>query len=172
MYSLIALDIDGTLIGPDGRVSSANRRAVARAREAGVRVVLCTGRSWQESEDVADQAGCDRVLVCRGARPWPIWTSGQHPPLGHPPGDRAGPGRAAGAGGAGPDALRGRGAAGQSTGRGDLPHLSQRRVPPVQAGGGPPRRGAGAGGAAPEQDLCPGRAGDLSVPAEGAGQVP
>ena len=66
MYSLIALDIDGTLIGPDGRVSSANRRAVARAREAGVRVVLCTGRSWQESEDVADQAGCDRVLVCQG----------------------------------------------------------------------------------------------------------
>ena len=66
MYRLIALDIDGTLIGPDGRVSPANREAIARARAAGMKVVLCTGRSWQESEDVADQAGCDRVLVCQG----------------------------------------------------------------------------------------------------------
>ena len=164
MYSLIALDIDGTLIGPDGRVSSANRRAVARAREAGVRVVLCTGRSWQESEDVADQAGCDRVLVCQGGaaladldqrrntRRWDI-----HRETGRALVERL---------------EREELGLMQSTGRGDLPHLSQRRVPPVQAGGGPPRRGAGAGGAAPEQDLCPGRAGDLSVPAEGAGQVP
>lgn len=66
MYRLIALDIDGTLVRPDGSVSEADREAIAHARQSGARVVLCTGRSWQESEEVAEEAGCDRVMVCQG----------------------------------------------------------------------------------------------------------
>ena len=66
MYRLIALDIDGTLIDPEGRVSPANRAAIADARAAGTAVVLCTGRSWQESEELAEEAGCGRKLVCQG----------------------------------------------------------------------------------------------------------
>lgn len=66
MYRLIALDLDGTLLGPDGHVSGANRAAVARARQAGVEVVLATGRSWQESWDVAEEAGCSPLMVCQG----------------------------------------------------------------------------------------------------------
>ncbi|MBL0928311.1 MAG: HAD hydrolase family protein [Phycisphaerales bacterium] len=49
-YRLLALDLDGTLFGPDGRVSAANAAAVARAREAGVTVVICTGRGLAESK--------------------------------------------------------------------------------------------------------------------------
>ncbi|MEO6836333.1 MAG: HAD hydrolase family protein [Candidatus Tumulicola sp.] len=41
---LIALDLDGTLLDSDDGVSPANRRAVAAALAAGVRVVLVTGR--------------------------------------------------------------------------------------------------------------------------------
>lgn len=48
-YDLIALDLDGTLFGPDGRVSQANRDAVQRARDAGIEVVICTGRALVES---------------------------------------------------------------------------------------------------------------------------
>ena len=67
MYRLIALDIDGTLIPPHGTsVSPTVREAIAAARAAGVKVVLCTGRSWQESEELADEAGCDRVMVAQG----------------------------------------------------------------------------------------------------------
>lgn len=66
MYRLIALDIDGTLIQPDGHVSAATRSAIALARSMGMRVVLCTGRSWQESEELAQEAGCDRQMVCQG----------------------------------------------------------------------------------------------------------
>lgn len=49
-YDLLALDLDGTLFGPDGRVSEANRLAVEAARRAGIEVVLCTGRALIESK--------------------------------------------------------------------------------------------------------------------------
>jgi len=48
-YDLIAVDLDGTLFGPDGKVSEANRKAVKAAREAGIEVVICTGRGVAES---------------------------------------------------------------------------------------------------------------------------
>ena len=48
-YRLIALDLDGTLLGPDHRVSAANRAAIADAQAAGALVVPCTGRGWRES---------------------------------------------------------------------------------------------------------------------------
>jgi Cof subfamily protein (haloacid dehalogenase superfamily) len=41
---LIALDLDGTFIRSDGTVSDRNLRAVRRAAEAGVRVVVASGR--------------------------------------------------------------------------------------------------------------------------------
>lgn len=48
-YDLLALDLDGTLLQPDGMISAANRRAVRRAQEAGVQVVLCTGRNVRDA---------------------------------------------------------------------------------------------------------------------------
>ncbi|MEO1235277.1 MAG: HAD-IIB family hydrolase [Planctomycetota bacterium] len=48
-YRLLALDLDGTLLGPDHRVSPANRAALADAHDAGVAVIPCTGRGWRES---------------------------------------------------------------------------------------------------------------------------
>lgn len=41
---LIAVDMDGTLVGPDGRVSERNLAAVRAAEAAGVEVVVATGR--------------------------------------------------------------------------------------------------------------------------------
>jgi Cof subfamily protein (haloacid dehalogenase superfamily) len=41
---LIALDLDGTLLDVDDDISPANRKAIRAALEAGVRVVLVTGR--------------------------------------------------------------------------------------------------------------------------------
>jgi len=46
---MIGIDLDGTLFSRDGRVSEANVRALAKAREAGMLVVPCTGRAWRES---------------------------------------------------------------------------------------------------------------------------
>lgn len=44
MYKLVALDMDGTLLNPDGRISAANQAAIAAARAHGVTVVLASGR--------------------------------------------------------------------------------------------------------------------------------
>jgi Cof subfamily protein (haloacid dehalogenase superfamily) len=54
-YRLIGIDLDGTLLNREGRVSERNRAALIAARDAGVRVVPCTGRSWAESRKVIEQ---------------------------------------------------------------------------------------------------------------------
>ncbi len=41
---LIAIDMDGTLIGSDGRISDRNRTALLAAEEGGVEIVIATGR--------------------------------------------------------------------------------------------------------------------------------
>ena len=49
-YDILALDLDGTLLGPTGGVSDANIDAVNAARKAGIEVVICTGRGPVESK--------------------------------------------------------------------------------------------------------------------------
>jgi len=67
-YRLIAIDLDGTLLSPDGTVSAANRAAIARAQDAGVTVVPCTGRAWHESHAAIDGiGGLDRGVFVTGA---------------------------------------------------------------------------------------------------------
>jgi Cof subfamily protein (haloacid dehalogenase superfamily) len=46
MIRLIALDIDGTLLDSHGNIPEDNRRAIARAIDQGVEVVLATGRRY------------------------------------------------------------------------------------------------------------------------------
>lgn len=64
MIRLIALDLDGTLLDPAGQVTQATRDAVAAARNAGVRVVLSTGRAVPEAVRYIREAGCDKLAVC------------------------------------------------------------------------------------------------------------
>ena len=54
-YGIIALDLDGTLLDGGGKISAANRAAIAAAQAAGVLVVPNTGRSWRESRKVLRQ---------------------------------------------------------------------------------------------------------------------
>jgi len=46
-FKLAAIDIDGTLLGPDGAISEANGKAVKRLQQAGLQVVLASGRHYQ-----------------------------------------------------------------------------------------------------------------------------
>lgn len=57
MIRAVFLDLDGTLVGAEDRVSPGVRDAVRRVREAGCEVVLCTGRSRVTTEPVAEQLG-------------------------------------------------------------------------------------------------------------------
>ncbi|HYN15895.1 MAG TPA: Cof-type HAD-IIB family hydrolase [Terriglobales bacterium] len=60
---LLAIDIDGTLLDPQFQVSPANLAALTRAREAGVEIVLVTGRRHQFALPVAQSLGFDVWLI-------------------------------------------------------------------------------------------------------------
>jgi HAD superfamily hydrolase (TIGR01484 family) len=44
MYKLIAIDMDGTLLKEDKTISKENYSAIQKAKKAGVKIVLATGR--------------------------------------------------------------------------------------------------------------------------------
>ena len=67
-YRLLAIDLDGTLLCPKGRVSPENLDAIANALEAGLTVVPCTGRGWREAKHVLDQIpGLETGIFVTGA---------------------------------------------------------------------------------------------------------
>ncbi len=63
-YRILALDVDGTLLDPDGALRPRTADAVARASQAGIRAVLCTGRRYRRAWPIAHQLGLDAPLVC------------------------------------------------------------------------------------------------------------
>ncbi|RUL88853.1 HAD family hydrolase [Tautonia sociabilis] len=63
-FKLLALDVDGTLIGKDGVLRPSTAAAVSRAAAAGIRPVLCTGRRYRRALPVARQLGLDAPVVC------------------------------------------------------------------------------------------------------------
>jgi len=54
---LLAIDLDGTLLDPNGLVRPVVRDAIATVREAGVTVVIATGRSPMGARDVCLELG-------------------------------------------------------------------------------------------------------------------
>lgn len=65
---LIAIDIDGTLLDSGGNLPARNRRAVRRALDAGLHVVLATGRAFHHAVPIARKlAGGITLIVSNGA---------------------------------------------------------------------------------------------------------
>lgn len=56
-YKLLALDLDGTTISPDGSVRPATIAAIRRALDAGLLIAFATGRNYSESKPILDQIG-------------------------------------------------------------------------------------------------------------------
>ena len=64
----LAIDLDGTLLGPDDQVSGRNRAALEAARAAGLHVIIATARWYQNAERVAVTLGLHGpVIACSGA---------------------------------------------------------------------------------------------------------
>jgi len=63
MYRLLAVDIDGTLVNSRDELSDPTRDALIRAGEAGIHVVLATGRRYSRSVHLAEPLGIDVPLV-------------------------------------------------------------------------------------------------------------
>jgi Cof subfamily protein (haloacid dehalogenase superfamily) len=60
---LLAVDIDGTLLNPQFRISDGDRAAMRRAHEEGVEVVLVTGRRHAFALPIALELGFDFWLI-------------------------------------------------------------------------------------------------------------
>jgi hypothetical protein len=60
---LIALDVDGTLLDDNHRISANNRDTIRRAAEQGVSIVLCTGRGSMSAKPVMDELGLEGVMI-------------------------------------------------------------------------------------------------------------
>jgi 5-amino-6-(5-phospho-D-ribitylamino)uracil phosphatase len=60
---LIALDLDGTLLTDDKRISENNKRVIQKAREAGHVVMIATGRPFRSSEMYYHELQLDTPIV-------------------------------------------------------------------------------------------------------------
>lgn len=53
---LVAIDLDGTLLDSNKLLSAENKAAIKEAKEAGVKVVLCTGRPLRSMQHLLEEA--------------------------------------------------------------------------------------------------------------------
>ena len=60
---LLVLDVDGTVTNSEHVVPDGTRRAVERVREAGITVMLATGRRYRDTLGIADTLGVGAPLV-------------------------------------------------------------------------------------------------------------
>jgi len=65
-YDVIVIDLDGTLLGRDGTVSNADAQAVRDARDAGLEVVIATGRALVESRRPLNAIEHDGLVITAG----------------------------------------------------------------------------------------------------------
>jgi len=70
-FRLLALDLDGTLLNDRGEISPANAEWVRRAQEAGITVMVSTGRGFHTALPYALQIGEDSPMVtANGGEIW------------------------------------------------------------------------------------------------------
>ncbi|HEX6478038.1 MAG TPA: Cof-type HAD-IIB family hydrolase [Ktedonobacteraceae bacterium] len=60
---MLAIDIDGTLLNPEGKITPLTRAAVQAARQAGILVTLATARRYSNTAPVATELGLDIPLI-------------------------------------------------------------------------------------------------------------
>src|SRR4029077_10192869 len=66
-YRLAAIDLDGTLLGPDKAISDQNAAAVRRLNENGARVIIASGRRHQNSVRFQRQLQLTGpIIACQG----------------------------------------------------------------------------------------------------------
>jgi Cof subfamily protein (haloacid dehalogenase superfamily) len=61
---LLAMDLDGTLVGPDLIISARNRAAIREARDRGVFVTLATGRMLRSTLPFARRLSLETPVIC------------------------------------------------------------------------------------------------------------
>ena len=63
----VFLDIDGTMVDAEGKISASTREAIQRAREKGHKMVVCSGRSRFQLYDELLALGFSGIVGGAGA---------------------------------------------------------------------------------------------------------
>ncbi|WP_353625678.1 HAD-IIB family hydrolase [Bacillus sp. JCM 19041] len=63
MNSLIAIDLDGTLLADDGTISARNAQAIRKAQEGGSVVSICSGRSLHDTKAILEEAKLECPMI-------------------------------------------------------------------------------------------------------------
>jgi Cof subfamily protein (haloacid dehalogenase superfamily) len=80
---LVAIDMDGTLVDRNLTIYEPVKAAIAKARAAGVEIVIVTGRMYQATKPFAAELGLDGPVVCyQGAATYLLKTGER---IGHVP---------------------------------------------------------------------------------------
>jgi HAD superfamily hydrolase (TIGR01484 family) len=70
-YKLIAVDVDGTLLARDGRITPRTQAALRRAVEGGAALAVATGRRRRSALPIVERLGLPHYLVAsQGAAVW------------------------------------------------------------------------------------------------------
>lgn len=64
MIKLVALDMDGTLLGSDGHISDRNAHVIQCMQNAGIELLICTGRSYVDAVLPLKEKGIQASVVC------------------------------------------------------------------------------------------------------------
>lgn len=64
MIKLIASDLDGTIVAPDGKISPRTRQAFLDARKAGIQIVFVTGRPFRWLTPIIEAFGGLGTVIC------------------------------------------------------------------------------------------------------------
>jgi len=68
---LIALDMDGTLLNHNQEITEENKKAIKRAKESDIQIVISTGRPFQQIERYMDELNLSSFSVTiNGSEIW------------------------------------------------------------------------------------------------------
>lgn len=65
-FRLAAVDLDDTLLTSERRVNQRAKKSLSKAVQAGVKVVLCTGRTKKGAQEFYDELGLNTLLITAG----------------------------------------------------------------------------------------------------------
>ena len=62
-YQLLAIDVDGTLLDEEHRLSKENQKALEQVLQSGTKVVLCSGRGYWALKNFIEQLGIRNAVI-------------------------------------------------------------------------------------------------------------
>ena len=63
MIKLIAVDLDGTLLKDDNKISVKTKEVIKRVADLGIYVILATGRPYKVTSEIQKELGIDHPMI-------------------------------------------------------------------------------------------------------------